>query len=690
MRAAVTSIETSHTAFEPRDAPAGVLDLILRRVKLRARRRAAWLAHLHGNADGGVHPVTSGLDDRDGADAEAAWARGDTPCRRWTAELESVEEWLAGEAGAPLRSVAETFGLSEAERDLLQAAIAVRLEPNLGAVFAQLQGHPGRGHLTELLAARLFDFGDGQPWCASSALALWGLVRSGEAAPGEPEALFADPQVIGWLRRDIRIDPPLVPILRQPAVREPLPSWPVDELVSVIRAAFERGQGLRFVVSGPPGSGRRTLAACVADRLGLQAVAIDTTAVTEADWPEVYMLAQRLALVGSNVLIWHGAATERSWPGSVTPAPLQFIACDEEQAIPPCEGLVDRRLDMPAPSLVERRSLWARQVPSSAAWPPRDLESLASRYRLSVGDIVAVGRLAPASARQAAEMARAQTRVSLGDLGKLLDCPFAWDDLVITDSLREALSDFAFEGRERLAFWESGAARRLFPREVGLLGLMSGPPGTGKTMAAQVIAADLDLDLLRIDLATVVSKYIGETAKNLRRIFMRSARMNAVLLFDEADALFSKRTDVKDAHDRYANTDTNYLLQLMEDYQGIALLATNKKGNIDPAFSRRVRYVFDFPRPQRDERQQIWTRVVVGMAGSEVATTLEQPIEALAATLELSGAQIKNAVLTACFVARRRREGLGLPALIRGLERELAKEGRSIGPRERQRLMRHA
>ena len=110
MRAAVTSIETSHTAFEPRDAPAGVLHLILRRVKLRARRRAAWLAHLHGNADGGVHPVTSGLDDRDSPNAEAAWARGDTPCRRWTAELESVEEWLAGAAGAPLRSVAEIFG----------------------------------------------------------------------------------------------------------------------------------------------------------------------------------------------------------------------------------------------------------------------------------------------------------------------------------------------------------------------------------------------------------------------------------------------------------------------------------------------------------------------------------------------------------------------------------------------------
>ena len=123
-----------------------------------------------------------------------------------------------------------------------------------------------------------------------------------------------------------------------------------------------------------------------------------------------------------------------------------------------------------------------------------------------------------------------------------------------------------------------------------------------------MIAADLELDLFRVDLATVVSKYIGETAKHLGQIFSRTAKMNAVLLFDEADALFSKRTEVKDSHDRYANADTSYLLQLLEEYRGIVILATNKKQNIDPAFIRRVRYVLDFPRPNEEQRRQIWVR----------------------------------------------------------------------------------
>src|SRR5262249_34306246 len=178
-------------------------------------------------------------------------------------------------------------------------------------------------------------------------------------------------------------------------------------------------------------------------------------------------------------------------------------------------------------------------------------------------------------------------------LGRLVQCQCTCDDLVVPERVPEALEDFAFEARDRVTFWESPCAQRLFPRGTGLVALFGGPPGTGKTMAAQVIAAALELDLFRIDLAPVVSKYIGETAKHLGQIFARAARMNAVLLFDEADALFSKRTEVKDAHDRYANADTSYLLQLLEEYRGIVILATNKKQNIDPAFIRRVRYVFE-------------------------------------------------------------------------------------------------
>jgi SpoVK/Ycf46/Vps4 family AAA+-type ATPase len=259
---------------------------------------------------------------------------------------------------------------------------------------------------------------------------------------------------------------------------------------------------------------------------------------------------------------------------------------------------------------------------------------------------------------------------------------------VVPDRLRQALEDFAFEARDRVRFWEAPGARRLFPRGTGLVALFGGPPGTGKTMAAQVVAAELEMDLFRVDLASVVSKYIGETAKHLRQIFARAARMNAVLLFDEADALVSKRTDVNDAHDRHANADTSYLLQLLEDYRGIVILATNKKQNIDPAFIRRVRYVFDFPRPEVAERRRIWRQVVGELCGQEALRRLGATIDALGAHVDLSGAQIKGAVLASIFAARRRRQPLAMAHLLQGLERELAKEGRSLGSREQERLLR--
>lgn len=212
-------------------------------------------------------------------------------------------------------------------------------------------------------------------------------------------------------------------------------------------------------------------------------------------------------------------------------------------------------------------------------------------------------------------------------------------------------------------------------------------------MAAQVIAAELDLDLFRIDLSAVVSKYVGETSQNLERIFSRARHMDLVLLFDEADALFGKRTEIKDAHDRFANTDTDYLLQAIEDYPGVALLSTNNKGNVDPAFIRRLRYVLEFPKPDAAQRLVIWRRLAAELAGSErlPATdsngkTLDANLQTLATGLELTGAQIKYAVLTALFASEREGKPLGLKHLLRGVDRELMKEGRVLSERDRERL----
>jgi len=668
------------------------VELVLLRVRLRAQRRVAWLGQLWGQ--GGINAINSFeghlqacLDDRDAPVAEAHWYQSAETVQPLNESLGRVEQALAGEPEGNLRRLGEMFRLSQPELDLMQTCLAIAIDPTLGLVYGYLQQQANRPYATEALAARLFSYGHRSLWSPGSSLAVWKLVRAGETAPGEPAPLTIDPVVIDWLQGELRLDADLVGKVHTVPPHSPLDSWPVAETAQAIERALQHQSAVRVVVSGSPASGRRTFAAAVATRFGIETLGVDTSAIDAEDWPDVFVRVQRLAVMGGTALVWSGSGLHHRWPNQVAAAPLQFVACDEHQFVLPYDRIADTRLDLPSPTLDERRQLWKAAIPESAVWPAEEFETLVARYRLNAGDINAIGQRSPSSARAAAAVARELTRQRLGDLGQLLDCPFTWDDLVLPTKVYQDLEDFTFEAQERSTFWESPQAQRLFPRGTGLVALFGGPPGTGKTTAAQVIAADLELDLFRVDLATVVSKYIGETAKHLGQIFARSARMNAVLLFDEADALFSKRTEVKDSHDRYANADTSYLLQLLEDYRGIVILATNKKQNIDPAFIRRVRYVLDFPRPDGAQRQQIWHQVIGELCGEDSRQRLASPMTTLADGVELSGAQIKNAALSAIFVARRSQEPLAMAHLLRGVERELSKEGRSLGSREKGRFM---
>jgi adenylate kinase family enzyme len=678
------TVQTDISTVDVSTAP--VLELILLRVRLRAGRRAAWMAHLAGSTMG----LPKSSETLDTPESEANWLQTADELQPITELLNIVEEILAGEGGSSLRHLAEMFELSELELDLLQICLAFAIDPSLSVVFGYLQQHSGGGCPTEALAARLFGYGRRLLWNPAGPLATWGWITAGESAAGQPVPLAVDPTLIAWFQGELRIDARLAGSIRMIEPCEPLENWPVDDAVQRIVRGLDRESSIRVLIGGPPLSGRRTFAAAVAKRFEVEAVAVDTDQIADADWPDLFMRAQRLAILGGTALVWHGSGLHRLWPMDVWPAPLQLIVCDVAEPIPPYPRAIDYRIDLPGPTLDERRKLWKTSIPESSAWPTGAFETVCERYRLNVGDILLVSRHTPSSPDEAAAFARELTRHRLGNLARLLDCPFAWNDLVLTEKLRESLEDFSFEARDRTSFWESPQTRRLFPRGTGLVALFSGPPGTGKTMATQVIAAELELDLFRVDLASVVSKYIGETAKHLAQIFARASTMNAVLLFDEADALFSKRTDVKDSHDRYANADTSYLLQLLEDYGGIVILASNKKQNIDPAFIRRIRYVFEFPRPDKPERAKIWRQVIGALTGDDVLKRLNGAIEALASTVEISGAQIKNAVLASIFIARNRREELAMPHLLRGVERELSKDGRSLAARDRERLVRNA
>ena len=206
-------------------------------------------------------------------------------------------------------------------------------------------------------------------------------------------------------------------------------------------------------------------------------------------------------------------------------------------------------------------------------------------------------------------------------------------------------------------------------------------------MAAQVLARSLGRDLLVVDTAVTQSKFIGETAKNLKRIFQGVRGCPAIVLFDEADAFFAKRTEVRDSNDRYANADTNYLLQLIEEFDGVLHPgATNQRTNIDPAFIRRLRHVVEFPRPDEGQRAILWQRHLHALAGTDAVTRLAPLIAGIAADVELSPAQIKGAAFSARLAAMRGGTALDMPAFLKGIDRELAKEGRSLGRRERERI----
>jgi SpoVK/Ycf46/Vps4 family AAA+-type ATPase len=250
--------------------------------------------------------------------------------------------------------------------------------------------------------------------------------------------------------------------------------------------------------------------------------------------------------------------------------------------------------------------------------------------------------------------------------------------LVLPMPTREALEEIAFEAAARLQLLSEPEPGRLYARGGGLAALFCGPPGTGKTMAAEVIADALGADLLIVDLAATMSKYIGETAKNLTRVFDEAVASNAILLFDEADALFAKRSEIKDAHDRHANADTNHLLQLLEGFDGLAILATNRRANMDPAFVRRIRHIVEFARPGVAERRVIWRRALAALAGEEHAASLGSLLDGIADQHDLTAAQIKNAALTVRYAAMREGGPITEAQIRRGLGRELIKDGRPL------------
>lgn len=351
--------------------------------------------------------------------------------------------------------------------------------------------------------------------------------------------------------------------------------------------------------------------------------------------------------------------------------------------------------DVTRPTLGEQKDIWKEALGAAASTLNGKVDALVLQFSLSAADIRAsVARSlpvnlpdssqrdaasSPPSQRTASDLAeglwdacRLQVRPALEGLAQRITSPAGWDDLVLPEKQKQLLSQIAIQVRQRAKVYQTWGFSSKNARGLGISALFAGASGTGKTMAGEVLSNELRLDLYRIDLSQVVSKYIGETEKNLRRVFDKAEGGAAILLFDEADALFGKRSEVRDSHDRYANIEVSYLLQRMESYNGLAILTTNRKDALDTAFLRRIRFVVDFPFPEVAQRAEIWRRVFPQQTPTEGLC-----IEKLA-RLNAAGGHIHNIALSAAFLAADAGEPVQMSHLLAATRNEFAKDERPL------------
>lgn len=604
--------------------------------------------------------------------------------------IEEIEAILDKEDSSPMSFLIRVFGLSTLERDILHTCLALSLEPGLGRLFAAIQPHSGFQMVTEYLVNEIFDHPRGRTLPANSPLKCWRLVLE-HGAGTDHATLACDPFVRNWLLGVDQVDDPLHNVGKtlEPA-KQALLNWPVEEVTNYIqRMAANPDLRLRIIIAGPEGSGRRNFAAVVLQRFALGGFVVDADRIPDEYWKDYYIHVQRQAFLTDRVPVWTGEnILSKRWPQQIYPWLLQFIIVDAGGFVAPDDEFIDLRVDLPAPQYKERLALWHQFVPAALQWPRQELEEMAMRHQSTIGQIVSAGKRNASTITEVASLLKADAGRQLGQLAQHVTSEFRMDDLVVAPQVREGIQDFVYEATVRNAFWEKAQHQRLFPQGKSLIALFTGSPGTGKSMAAQVIANALRLDLYRIDLSMTVSKYIGESAKNIERILSRSKNMDVILFFDEADALFGKRTDIKDAHDRYANTDTNYLLQAIENYPGIVLLATNNKSNIDSGFMRRFRYVLHFEKPDASQRLELWRKMMAELAGVHYLGNLDPSLIMLSESVELTGAQIKFAALSGIFNAQKENVELNASHLLKAIERELAKEGKGINKQVYQTLLR--
>lgn len=581
-----------------------------------------------------------------------------------------------------LDTLCARLGLSSFERDVLLLCAGIELDGTMVALCAAAHGDAARCYPTFSLALAALPDPEWEALTPIGALRHWRLIEVGAGPALTLSPLRIDERILHYLAGVQHLDDRLVGIVEPLGMTamELVPSH--SALADRIAETWSRTslQHLWPVVQivGDEAESRTGIALEAASRLGLSLCAIQARAIPSApaELDGLIRLWEReSALRGSALLIEcddddapaAASAASPVWLADGVHGPVMISVRERLRGLRrPSIGFDARR-----PHSDEQRQLWHETLGESAAAMNGEIDRLVAQFNLGATAI----RSACAGASDTDRLwdaCRDQARPGLENLAQWIEPKAGWDDLVLPQQQLKVLRRIAVHLRQKSVVYGKWGFGARSSRGLGISALFAGASGTGKTMAAEVLARELRLDLFRIDLSSVVSKYIGETEKNLRRLFDAAEDGGAILFFDEADALFGKRTEVKDSHDRYANIEVSYLLQRMESYCGLAILTTNMRNALDTAFLRRIRFIVDFPFPDITQRMEIWRRAFP--AGT--------PVEGLdisrLARLNVAGGNITNIALCAAFLAAEADEPVRMKHLRDAARDEYAKLERSL------------
>jgi hypothetical protein len=610
--------------------------------------------------------------------------------RRFGTEDDAGEPGLDEEAlhasldpPAAIERLATIFGLSPFERDVVLLAAGVEMDSKLARRANEALGREARGAITFALAlATLAD----PHWSAlapTAPLRRYRLVEM-EADRGlTSAALRIDERILHYLAGVNVLDPRLEPLLQFKGHPHSIAERHRVLAVETI-GGFDPGaqQPPVLHLCGDDPRGQEDIASLWAVNTGrhLYVLRAENIPAASAEIDQLVALWTREAsLLPAALLVQCGSSTPTTSARQVLErlsAPLVLASREPIRLERP-----QLRYDVDKPEPLEQKSLWQHALGPAAEGQDELLNTLAEQFQLSAETITSLGGAAVAvdgtvDGGKLWNVCRSLSRPRLEDLAQRIEPVAAWSDLILPDAQMQILRQLAAQARHRMTVHETWGFAERGRRGLGINALFAGASGTGKTLAAEVVANALTLDLYRIDLASVVSKYIGETEKNLKQVFDAAEEGGVILLFDEADALFGKRGEVKDSVGRYANIEVGYLLQRMESFQGLAILTTNLKSSLDKAFQRRLRFTVDFPFPDAVQREAIWQRVFPGK------TPTEKLDAKLLAQLNMVGGNIRNIAVNAAFLAAEAGSKVGMEHLLRATRLEAIKAERPLSTSE--------